>query len=296
VSERKDTSGRDAIIFSLSLTAVLGVAVFMYQHFRSPDGARAAWLVGDLLVVEEFREDEDSAVSRLVVLDPRTGKRQGDRSPDGLSVFALAGGRLWLQADRAPYGIEGWGLPSLKTEITAELKAADSNVCSDGAYARVKLTDGTYAVLELGSGKVVGDREVSCRSSHPSGAESSGASSRGRLSSHREASSERMHLLAAETRLAGSSTFLEPRFLLDEGRAVELDGDVFVLHRVELGNNRAMQLSRVGENVKWTVPIAEPGSVHAALLVKSETLVFVGHHGITTIDVQSGNVLWRTGG
>ncbi|MBL8957280.1 MAG: hypothetical protein JNK82_41285 [Myxococcaceae bacterium] len=294
MSEKPDHSGRYTLIFTVGLTAVAMGAGFTYAHFRGPDGATGAWLSGDTLVVDEYREDEDSSTSRIAVLELRTGKRLNQRSPGALSVFAFAGNRLWLHAPRAPYVIEGWGLPSLETEVTANLSAADGNVCDDGAFVRVKLTDGTYTVLDLQSGKAVSDRKVTCTSSKGV-LRVSAETGRGWLTSERDGTTERKQLTLDKRRLGGERTFLEPQYLCGEAQPLELDGDFFVMHRQALGTETGQLVSRVGESVRWSTPIPDPGTVHDAFLVKGELLVLVGHHGVTTFDVQSGKVLWRTG-
>ena len=47
--------------------------------------------------------------------------------------------------------------------------------------------------------------------------------------------------------------------------------------------------------MKWTVPLGRSTSLQRVLFAPPSTLVVVGHDGITTLDVTTGTVLWRTG-
>ncbi len=292
--EKPDHAGRNVLAAGLALFVLLMGAMFAWEELREPDGARAAWLHGSQLVVEEFRYDEGDEVPRIAVLDAVTGKRVESRRPAYRTPFAVVNGRLWLVRREDGYGLEAWSLPKLETALTPDLKLADTSACSDGAVVRVKLTDGRYAVVDLADGKVLAERAVTCGHENPGVA----SERSGPYSAQRDGASERRLLLRGDVRIGANETFLEPQYVFagDSGAALEVEGDVFVVHRVELGDNRAMRVSRVGaERVRWTTDLGALGSLERALLAPPSTLVIVGHDGLRALEAGSGKVLWRTG-
>ena len=298
--EKGDNSGAKIAVGSVLATVLLFAGMAICGRFSPPAGARNAWLEGQTLLVEEFRYDDGDEVPRLAVLDVKTGKRLADRAPDDLSTFAVAGDKVWLK-DRRTFHLEAWSVKDLKTALKLEafngVKAADANVCSDGSVARVALVDGRYAVVQLSDGQPVADRSVTCGGQGASAASSSTGSSRGTLDSAAEGGTQRMKLRAANQPLGGGETFLDPQYALAPGGgALELDGDVFVFHRLQLGEDRRMKVSRVSAaGVKWSEAIGNSTSLERVLLAPPSTLVVVGHDGVTTLDATSGKVLWRTG-
>lgn len=301
MSDKDDNSGKIALIGSVGVTALIMVVGLSWSHFRGPDGALEAWLVGDAVLVEEFRSTEDGTDERFVLHDLKTGKRLADRDPGDLSKLFVMGDRLWLYG-RRDYGLEAWSLKDLKTQVTARqfqgVRPSESSVCSDGVLARILLTDGHYAVLDLATGKTVPEQEVRCQSfSRPAPLSSGGGSPLGPLGTPREGASQRSKVTVAGAPYGGAETFLEPQFVrTDNGQAVVVDEDVFVVHRVQLGEDRRQQLTRVGQGrARWTVSLGTSTSFERVLFAPPSTLVMVGHEGVTTLDAATGKVLWRTG-
>ena len=297
-SDDTDNTGKISLIVGVGFTALVMAFAFAWSHYRGPDGAHDAWLAGDATVlVEEFRSGEDGDDERFVLQDLKTGKRLADRSPGDLDAMFVVGDKLWLHG-RRDYGLEAWSVKDLTTVVTAKqfqgMKPADSTVCTDGRLARLALTDGRFAVIDLQDGKVLAERDVQC-SGRASRSSPTGSSPLVRT--ERDGASQRYVLKAGEHPFAGGATFLEPGFAIaDDGRVVEHEGELFVIHRVQLGEDHRLQLSRVGSAaVKWTMPLGKSTSLQRVLFAPPATLVVVGHDGVTTLDVATGKVLWRTG-
>jgi hypothetical protein len=278
--------GHHVAIFFGGLTLLAIILMFSWLYYRDPDGALDAWLDGERLIVRELRLDEGDEVERIAVVELRTGKRLADRSPGYLRPFAVRGDKIWLEGRD---GIEAWTTSDLKSVTLPKLPLANTNLCFDRGYVRLALTDGRYAVLDLVEAKQVPDRPVTCDTSGRGNSGLQSTTSYG--SSEREGDSQRMALRVRGARFGGSETFLEPYYVEN----VEADGDVFVVHRAQLGDNREMLLSRVGQGAKkWSVPLGDCGSTERVLWAPP-VLVLVGHHGIDTVDVTTGAALWRTG-
>lgn len=302
-SDDKDNTGKVSLIAGVGFTALVMAVAFGWEHYRGPDGAREAWLIGDSTVlVEEFRSGEDGDEERFVLHDLKTGKRLADRDPGDLSVLFVVNDRLWLHG-RRDYGLEAWSLKDLSTQVTAKqfqggVRPSDSSVCSDGRLARILLTDGHYAVIDLSTGKTLPEQDVKCLSlSRPDALTGGVASALGQLGTPRDGASQRSKVTVGGAPYGGTETFLEPQFVRgDDGQPVLVDADVFVVHRLQLGQDQRRQLTRVSaDRARWTVGLGKSTSFERVLFAPPSTLVVVGHEGITTLDVATGTVLWRTG-
>ncbi len=298
MSDAKDeNSGRGALIFGVVATVGVVGLMFAWMHFRGPDGAHDAWLAGDSVLVEEFREGEEGSYPRFVLHEPKTGKRLTERGPGDLEAMFVVNGRLWLHGTR-DFGLEAWSVKDLSTQVSVKdlggVKLSDSSVCTDGRFARMSLVDGHYVVVDLYEGKTVPEREVRCSSSsRPSPL----TSSSGDLRAERDGNSQRQRLTFAKAPLGGDATFLEPQLAVGEdGLPLSVEGDFFLVHRHQLGEDRRLQVTRIGAKAtKWTVALGKSTQIQRVLLAAPSTLVVVGRDGITTVDAATGKVLWRTG-
>lgn len=295
--EKDENSGRGALVFGVGVTVAVMGLVFAWMHFRGPDGAHDAWLAKDSVLVEEFRDSEDGSYPRFVLHEPKTGKRLTDRGPGDLEPMFVVNGRLWLRGTR-DYGLEAWSIKDLSTLLSVKelggVKLSDSNVCTDGRFARMSLVDGHYVVVDLYEAKTVREREVRCSSpSRPSPL----TSSSGDLRTERDGNSQRQRLTFASAPLGGDATFLEPQLAAGEdGLPLSVEGDFFLVHRVQLGEDRRLQVTRIGAKAtKWTVGLGTSTQIQRVLLAAPSTLIVVGRDGITTLDAATGKVLWRTG-